>query len=40
MICMMAMVIPSFARASDQIEYHSIDVMSDDGQIYVDFTVL
>ena len=39
MICMMAMVIPSFARASDQIEYHSVDVMSNNGQIYVDFSV-
>ena len=40
-ICVMSMVISvsASARASDQIGHYLIDVMSDNGQIYVDFSV-
>ena len=38
-VCMMTMVIPSFARASTQINDYWVDVISDDGQIYIDFSV-
>lgn len=40
-ICMLAMAIPSFAsmRASDQIRDYLVDVKSDNGEIYIDFSV-
>ena len=40
-ICTFAMVIPSFAsvRASDQIRDYLVDVKSDNGEIYIDFSV-
>lgn len=40
-ICMLAMALPSFAsmRASDQIRDYLVDVKSNNGKIYIDFSV-
>lgn len=38
-VCMMAMVISASARASDQIRSYLMDAKSDEGNIYVNFSV-
>lgn len=38
-ICMLAMTLPAFARASDQLEDYWMETGTSDGQIYVEFMV-
>ena len=39
MICMLAMTLPAFARASDQLEDYWMEAGTSDGQILVSFSV-